>query len=110
MSENKPNWKEMVLTISPVVRTVFDENGLATLIVPRFKNKILIKLLVNEKRKNEIKIDLDELGTAVWNLIDGKRDIQNIVDDLRKTHPNQEQLEERTVQFLVGLYKRLVVY
>ena len=110
MSENKPNWKEMVLTVSPTVRAIFDEKELITLILPRFKNKLLIKLLVNEKRKNEIRIDLDELGTAVWNLIDGKRDVQNIVDDLRKTYPNQEQLEERTVQFLVGLYKHLVVY
>ena len=110
MSENNTNWKEMVLSVSPAVRTILGENGLTTLIIPRFKNKLLIKLLVNKKRKNEIKIDLDELGTTAWNLIDGKRDIQNIIDDLRKTHPNQEQLEERTIQFLVGLYRRLIVY
>jgi hypothetical protein len=109
MSKEKHNRKEMVLMIDSSVKTILNEDGLATIILPRFKNKLLIKLLVNEKRKNEIKLDLDELGTSVWNLIDGKRTIREILFDLEDVGKNQEQFEERTITFLAGLYRNKIL-
>lgn len=106
MSKKTDNseWKEMVLMVAPAVRTIFNEKGLATVVFPRYKNKWLVKLLVNEKRKNEILLDFDELGTAVWKLINGKRTVVDILQELQEIGKNQPQFEERTVKFLSGLY------
>ncbi|MCC8146109.1 MAG: PqqD family protein [Bacteroidales bacterium] len=107
--KDNPDWREMVLMVSPTVRTIFNEEGLAILLFPRYKNKWMIRLFVNEKRKNEIRLDLDELGTAVWKLIDGKRTVKEILFELEEIGKTQPQFEERTVKFLAGLYHHRLV-
>lgn len=103
------NWKEMVLMVAPTVRTIYNEEGIATIITPRYKNRLLIKLLVNDKRKNEIKLDLDKIGTEIWNLIDGKRTVLDILKDSEKVGKEELQFQERTLKFLVGLYQNKII-
>jgi len=53
------------------------------------------------------KLQLDNLGTGVWQMIDGKRTVQDIIDDFAQIHqlPAAES-ESAVTQFLRDLGKR----
>jgi predicted transcriptional regulator len=60
------------------------------------------------KRRNPyIKANLDEIGTAAWELIDGKRKVEEIVrlltEKLLETETSVEQLEQRLCVFIQQL-------
>ena len=48
------------------------------------------------------KLQLDELGTAVWDLVDGKRSVRQLVKTFAGTH----QLELREAEVSVTLFMR----
>lgn len=53
------------------------------------------------------KIQLDTLGTQVWNLIDGQRSVRHIIDEFAKTnqlHPQEAEIS--VTQFLRSLGKK----
>ncbi len=82
-----------------------EDNGTITILVPKFKNERFASLFIPARRSKYISIHLDELGSAVWLAIDGKKDVSTICKELsaiigEKIHP----AEERVVKFLSGLY------
>lgn len=82
------------------------DDGLINVLVPRFTDKILGKLVQPKLKKPYIKANLDEFGTQTWILLDGKNkvtDISNKLDDIfgEKIHP----VNERLLIFLTNLYK-----
>ena len=53
------------------------------------------------------KLQLDNLGTEVWKMIDGKRTVRDIVDAFAETHQLEDREAEMAVtQFLRDLGKR----
>ena len=53
------------------------------------------------------KLQLDNLGTDVWQMIDGKRTVQEIIDEFAQTHQLQTvESESAITQFLRDLGKR----
>ena len=73
-----------------------DEPGTVRLLVPRFRASWL-QWLQKRLRKPHIKVKLDEIGSAVWQLIDGKRMVVEIGEELErhfgeKIHPTNERL------------------
>jgi len=107
--QQENNWREMVPAVVATAGTIFHENGLASIVLPRYKNRWMIKLFVNEKRKNEIRLDLDELGTAVWQQINGENSVQNILNNLHEIGETEFQFEERVIQFLSNLYRDKII-
>jgi hypothetical protein len=82
-----------------------EENGLITILVPKFKNEKFANFFIPSRRSKFISIHLDELGSSVWLEIDGEKDVAKICKELSaklgdKIHPAQE----RVVKFLSGLY------
>lgn len=82
-----------------------DQNGLVTILVPKFKKTWISNFLKLKDRSRFIHIELDELGTATWLAIDGVKSIGLIVSELndklgQKIYP----AEERVVKFINGLY------
>ncbi len=102
MSEKKTqNFLEMVPVPSPGIGTVL-ENDKVILTTPRFSKAWMARLFLFGK-KNEIRVKLDENGSRVWQLIDGQKKIQEIIDCLSTTAEKEENYNERALLFLKQL-------
>ncbi len=71
------NFLELVPVIKKSQEWKLNEEGLVQIIIPRdgILDRIVRKFV---KTPKVMKIDLDELGSFVWKLIDGKRNIEEI--------------------------------
>lgn len=77
------------------------EGELSVIAFPRFKNKFMQKHFVPKTMSPFIHIRLEEHGTAVWNLIDGKRTVREITEALA-VHFNQEENYESRVTIFIS--------
>ena len=73
------------------------EDGLIDVLVPRFSDRILGKLLQPRLKNPFIRANLDELGSATWLEIDGKSRVGEIISTLEKNlgdkvHPSQQRI------------------
>ena len=59
-----------------------NEQGLITIIVPKFKNELAKKYVVPKLKSDVFKFNLDKLGSAVWSNMDGKKDVQEIIRNI----------------------------
>ena len=64
------------------------------------------KFFVLKNKAVIIHIRLDEHGTAVWNLIDGKRSIKEITETLADYFKYEKNYEYRIASFFTQLYKQ----
>jgi hypothetical protein len=97
------------LALRPVAhhRHETNEEGNLFVIVPKFKNKWLIKFLVPPGKSPHFRIKLDEQGSAVWKCIDGKRNVEEICKMVTQQLGEKIQpAEERVTKFLSLLYKQ----
>ncbi len=82
-----------------------NDKGLVDILLPRFKNKWLQKLLL-KKRSPYFILHLDEIGTTVWLAIDGQNNVQQLCDILKnKYNEKLMSVEERTAKFIITLYQ-----
>jgi Coenzyme PQQ synthesis protein D (PqqD). len=102
MAEER-NTLDVVPVINDGVVTIFNDDGLVTITCSRYKKAWQVKLFVSKKRKNEIKLDFDTNGSAVWKLIDGKRTVRQILAELEEVAQGQEQFPQRVGMFLQSL-------
>jgi len=87
------------------------DDGLVTILGPRFKSGLFKKLISSRLKDPYFKIKLDEIGTAVWENIDGERDIGEIANLLRekfgeKIEPCHERLSMFFTQLEMSRYIR----
>lgn len=83
-----------------------DEEGTVYLVKERTKNKLLKKLIDWFKRDQYFYIHLDDLGTAAWLAIDGKRTVLQISHVMRtQLGDDVVQIEQRVSHFM-GMMKR----
>lgn len=86
------------------------DDGKIYLKVPKFSKKWLRDFAIAANKKKHYTIYLDELGTATWLEIDGKKNVKQICDNLveklgEKIKPYNE-VEERVAKFLAQLYEQ----
>ncbi len=82
-----------------------EENGNVTILIPKFKSKKLTYFLIPERKAKNVSIHLDELGSAVWLSIDGKKNANSICKELTdKLGEKIFPADERVVKFLSGLF------
>ena len=67
-----------------IVEHEIDEARLVTVLMPRFTNRFMQRLLVPRYRSRHIKIKLDEIGSEVWLLCDGTRNVGQIAALMRE--------------------------
>jgi hypothetical protein len=53
-------------------------DGLVSLLVPRFENRLLVRLLIPLLRRPTFRVRLDELGSFVWQQCDGSATVTEI--------------------------------
>lgn len=100
-----------LLELHPVINSEFEtENGLISILVPKFTNRYLVKYLVPRIKKKFLKVNLDETGSAVWALIDGKKNTREIALAVKAKFGEEfVQPEERVSKFLAELHKGKVI-
>lgn len=83
-----------------------EEEAGVVLLMPRyptFAGRIMGKLL---RRSTHIRVKLDELGSAVWRLIDGKRSIREIGEEIEARFGDAAApVQARLAEFLKILLK-----
>jgi hypothetical protein len=89
-----------------------DESGIVTVLMPRFRNRIMKRLFEPRHKSPFIRIKLDEVGSAVWRLCDGSRNIGAIAEDLRGTFGERiEPCHDRLGKFFFQLERaRFIEY
>ena len=98
--ENEQNQMN-ILELTPIQILGFEyrQDGQIDVLVPRFKNAFLQKLMP-KNRCPYIKANLDEIGTAAWELMDGKRTVREIADIL----------EEKFKEQIAPTYERVAMF
>jgi len=67
-----------------LVKSDIAEDKMIILLKPKFRNSFLVKHLLHRMKYPDFKTKLDEIGTAVWNKIDGKKNAVEIGNELEK--------------------------
>lgn len=81
-----------------------EESGVITLLYPKFKNSKVSKFMLGN-RTPYIHMKLDEIGTASWFLIDGKKKVGEIAGALEEQFGDKvKPAHERLGKFLSQLY------
>ena len=105
MAKQTVNWLDLVPMVKETIGTKFNDEGLASIVVPRFRKAWMVKLFLPKNKKNEINLQLDANGTAVWKEIDGTKKVRDIIKSLAEVGEGQEQFDDRVVLFIQNLYR-----
>ena len=107
------NFLEMI----PVrnVKEFNQEGEKITLFIPKFKSERMRKWFIAANRSKYFSIHLDEMGSKVWNLIDGETNTDEICNQVSQFLPEEDisntDIELRVTEFLRQLYKnRFIVF
>jgi len=80
------------------------ENECVVLLVPKFRNRLVIKWFVPMLAKPNIRVTLDQLGSYCWQHFDGKTTVQEIGE--RMSHDFSQPVDsmyERIGKFIATL-------
>ncbi len=95
------------LTPIKLYSDIENNDELVTVIVPKFKNKIVVKLVSPKLKSDHFKIKLDKFGSTVWSKINGKTKVDQIIKDLKQKFGDEIKEEhERTSKFIFQLYEQ----
>ncbi len=111
MKKKKPNRQEIIkewLDLYPIRQYQFEtsQDGGITVLVPHPENWLTKKILPKPQKPAQ-QIHLDELGSFVWNLCDGKYSVREICEILQKKFKERaDSAHERTVLFVQQMYQQ----
>lgn len=97
-----------LLQLTPVrnIKWEKQENGLIVLLKPKFKNTLLVKYVLPRLKKPYYKVKLDEVGSYVWELCDGRKTVKELAYKLQQKFGEKvEPLYDRLSLFLQSLEK-----
>ena len=63
------------------------------------------RFLLPKSMSADIRVKLEEHGTAVWSLIDGKRTVQEIISLLTEHSQNEDDYPSRVTAYIMQLQK-----
>ena len=81
------------------------EGEKAILAFPRFKYEWMRRFLLPKGMSPDIHVTLEEHGTAVWRLIDGRRTVQEIISLLAGHFRHEENYSYRVTAYIMQLQK-----
>gem|GEM_PF-218992 len=108
--KNKPT-NINLLELTPVRINKHEEvEGLINILIPKFKREFMKKIIPKNKPK-DIRVKLDELGSATWLAMDGNKTVFQIVEELRESFGEKiEPAVDRVTKFINGLYGNNLLY
>ena len=99
------NINYLELTPYRLYEFIVEENGKVSVLIPRFTNKVLVKLIAPMLKSPYVKTLFDEFGSHVWQEIDGKNKVSDIVINFQNKFGDKAvSPEERVTKFLTQLY------
>jgi hypothetical protein len=71
-----------LLELTPAQRVPWEtaENGGVVLLVPKFRNVLVVKWLVPHLKYPNVRVKLDTMGSFVWKQCDGRTTVAEIAD------------------------------
>lgn len=110
MQKKRKQIRNIALCVpQPLVEHKDSEEGLVTLLVPRFRAKSM-QWLQARMKSPFLKVRLDEIGSAAWKLMDNKKTIVDIGVELEKQLGEKVQpVHERLGLFFGSLKKNSFV-
>lgn len=104
MAKNKVlNLFDLIPCISQRIGIETCEDGLVQLVFPRFRTAWLNRFLTPRGKSPDIRIKLEEHGSAVVKLIDGQRSVREIALALADHFEQEEGYEQRVAVFIENL-------
>ncbi len=99
------------LELTPVKIQEFEtgENGIVTVLIPRFKWSVVHNYMVKNGRDPNFRLDLDELGSEVWVSIDGKRKVKEVGEKVKEKFGDRIEPRERLVKFVSMMYHNKII-
>jgi hypothetical protein len=100
-----------MLELTPVrINQHEEKDGLINILIPKFKREFFRKFIPKNKSK-DIRINLDELGSATWLSIDGNKKVGEIVEELKSSFGDKiEPAVDRITKFIGGLNQHSFIY
>lgn len=87
-----------------------DAEGNFVVLIPKFKNKYLVKYLVPRMKSEYFKLKLDKFGSSVWGMLNGKDSIKFIAEELVKKHGDEIQpIYDRLPKFIMMLHTNKLI-
>ncbi|MFO8086389.1 MAG: PqqD family protein [Bacteroidales bacterium] len=86
-----------------------NDDGKVVLVVPKFEKKWMRKFFIAPARKDHFNVNLDELGSNVWLMIDGNTTTKELANALVKRSPDIEGPQDRVLSFISMLYEQRYV-
>jgi len=84
-----------------------NEEGLVTLLIPKFKNEKFANWFIPKSRSLVYKVNLDEIGSALWLESDGSKTVNDILEILGEKFKERiyPEAEKRIGKFMSSLYE-----
>lgn len=97
------------LEVTPlrILNEEVDQNNIVTILIPKVTNRFAKKYFEPMLKTPVIKLKLDEIGSASWLAIDGKKKVADIAAELvQKFGDKIDPVEERLTKYLTTLYEQ----
>ncbi len=82
-----------------------EDNGKITLILEKTKNPIIKAIINFFNRSQFFRIHLDEKGSFIWKLIDGKKNMEKIIEKIVEKFGEEDSITNRLKVFFIQLEK-----
>ena len=81
------------------------ENERIKLIVPRFKNRVLINIFTGKRISKNFRITLDAIGSKIWIAIDGIESVEEISKKFNYSGEKKDDFDQQLTAFITKLYR-----
>ena len=82
------------------------EGGTVDVLVPRYGNNAVGRVLKRVLNDRPVRVSLDDVGTSIWRLCDGKRTVLDIGRTLKSSYGDRiEPVYERLEHFLKQMHR-----
>lgn len=101
-----------LLDLKPVRNVSWETSaeGHIVLLVPKFRNRLLARVLVPLLKRSTVKLSLDGIGSDVWTLCDGKTDVGMIARRLAEKYGKEtDPAYDRLARFFKALERERLV-
>ena len=104
-AKEKINLLDVIPFRSANIITEKESDGTIVIAFPRFKYEWMRRFLLPKGMSPDIHVRLEEHGTAVWEQIDGKNTVREIIEKLAVHFNHEENYESRITTYLYRLQK-----
>jgi hypothetical protein len=81
-----------------------DDEQKVVIKVPKFQREIGKKVCKILKKDNTFNARMDDIGSLVWQFIDGRKTVQEVLNQLKKQFPDQKNIDQRLIFFLQQMH------